>query len=306
MRKNTTVSTLYNQDIPDVKYFHFYDMLEREVINLFKWNGLDNIIPSHILEKNLIEYGKVLFFKHKDQGHLALQCEVKDKDLYNRPTKSIVNVTAGNTRVYEVRNNYYEDLEIIDQDTQGVLIENELGSKSLQPIISFYAQRMAVLWTSMDINILWQNLPPIYQATDNDVKLSLEKLVSDIWSGKPFIVLDRALSVSDDSVRVGLAGVPFIFHELHKAQQQVLSDFREYIGINTVGTVKESGVKSEEITANSQAISVSLDSMLSSREKAVREINKLFGLNISVEIVGKGVQEDGTSNNRIEDTPESS
>ena len=102
-----------------------------------------------------------------------------------------------------------------------------------------------------------------------------------------------------------MAGVPFIFHELHKAQQQVLSDFREYIGINTVGTVKESGVKSEEITANSQAIGVSLDSMLSSREKAVREINRLFGLNISVEIVGKGEKEDGTSNNRAEDTFES-
>lgn len=303
-------TSLYNDFIPKVNQYHFKEMLKREVSNLFKWQGLEDIIQYPLLERLLIEEGQRALIHDELLGYLVLPCTTTGEDLYSRPTKATVNVSSENKSINKEFRIYYPDTFL--EDFKGdycILIENMESGQSLQQIINFYSYRLGMLWTSIDINLLWQNLPPIFAVPDKEVKTSIDKMVNDIWSGKPVIVTDRALFGDNNKLEVAKADIPLLFNELHKAHEQVLSDFRSLVGINTSGTMKESGIGQLELTANSQSIRTCLEVMLSSRNQACLYAKNLFQLDLSVSVVGenemKGGLENGTSDDRIKHTSES-
>lgn len=306
---NKAYTSLYNELLPKLNNFHFTELLRREVSNLFKWKGLEEIISYPLLERQLIEKGRLALINHETLGFLVLPCETLDNDLYGRPTKAKINVNSRTQSIIGDYNIYYSDTydENIS-DKYCVLIDNMLYGDSLEKIIMFYAKRLAMIWTSIDINLMWQNLPPIYAVPDQDVKQSVQKMVNDIWSGEPLIVTDKILFGENSKIEVGLAKVPFLFNDLHKAHEQVLSDFRAIVGINTSGVTKESGIGETELTANSQSIQTCLQVMKSAREQASNYMNEYFNLNTSVVVVGenqpKGDGENGSSHNRVEHTIE--
>lgn len=290
---------LFNDDFPAFKQYHFRDLLFREVSSLFEWEGLEHIIPTDILEQTLINQGNVMLFKDGDR-FLALNSRLTGLDFYGRPKKASVNVTATDEHLNVEKYIYYSDVGLIEGLDQCVVIENMTGGESLRNLIEFYSSRLAMLWTTMDTNILWQNLPPIYSTADKDVKLSLMKILDDIWTGKPLIVADKALQLGENSIQVGLAEVPFLFNDLHKAHDQILNDFRAIVGINTAGTTKESGIGEKELTANSQSIQTCLQVMLKTRLKACRAIKELFGLDVNIKVIGQEVT-NGDSNDGAEE-----
>ena len=307
---NKAYTSLYNELLPKLNSFHFDELLRREVSNLFKWQGLEEIIAYPLLERQLIEKGQLALINHDTLGFLILPCETVDNDLYGRPTKARINTNSITQSIIGDYPIYYTDTYDEDiSDKYCILIENMLYGQSLEQIILFYSKRLAMIWTSIDINLMWQNLPPIYAVPDQDVKQSVQKMVNDIWSGEPLIVTDKILFGENSKIEVGLAEVPFLFNDLHKAHQQVLSDFRSIVGINTSGMMKESGVGETELTANSQSIQTCLEVMKSSRELASIYMNEYFNLNTHVTVVGieqlKGGEQLGTSDDRTQHAIES-
>ena len=76
------------------------------------------------------------------------------------------------------------------------------------------------------------------------------------------------------------------------------AEFRHTVGIDS-RIDKRERVLTGEIDANKQSIETCLQIMLSQREIACQQINKFFGLNISVKARGEDY---GTDDGGIEDT----
>lgn len=290
--------------VPDDKKQFFANKLIREVSNMFKYDGgLDGVIPVDIMEYNLIKTGRIMFFDVEEYGYLALPCTGYGFDFYGRITQaqSIALGKGAPSQVYKrtvVR-------EFMDEypDSKCVVCENMLFGESLMSIINFYAERMARVWASLDLNLLWQNIAPIISVADDDIRLSIEKMLQDIWTGKPVVIIDKMMKLDADSVKAGLVEVPPIFNELYQMHQQIYADFKATIGINTAGTVKESGVAESEVRSNSQNLQTCLEVMLSQREKFVKEVNAVYGTNYSVRVTGaeneyEEVLENGDSDDR--------
>lgn len=157
-----------------------------------------------------------------------------------------------------------------------------------------------MIWSSMDTNLLWQNIPPIISVANENVRLSLEKLLADIYAGKPLIIKDDMLKLGNDSVQVGLVEVPFIAKELMDAYQEVYNDFKTMVGIQASAVDKQSGVSESESSSNDQHVRTALDVMLSQRQKFCDLVNKVYGLSIAVDVVKneKEDQDDGESDDR--------
>jgi hypothetical protein len=296
--------------VPDDKKSFFRKRLIREVSNFFVWKGLDEIgIPVDRIEHDLITLGRLMFFEDDKFGYLLIPASPTGYNIYNEPTQSRA-ITPSGTANFDFGTKTilygYSQLDVVDRKQTCILLDNMLFGESLHTIIEFYATRMAMVWLSFDTNLLWQNLPPIISTSTPDTRLSIEKAINDIWSGKPVIVKDEALKFTDETVRVGLVEVDMKLKELFDVYQELYNDFKAQIGLQASAVDKQSGVTETESSSNTQHLRTALQVMLSQREKFCKLANKVYGLNLSVGVQEEegghddGTSDDGTSQ-RIED-----
>lgn len=287
--------------VPDDKTNFFRTRLLREVSNFFKWEGLEELgVPVDHIEHELITRGRLMFFSDEDFGYLLLPGSFHGYNIYReRLIGRPVTPTGTDFSFKEKTIIYnYNQKAITDLTQACVLLDNMRGGESLITIIDFYAVRMAMVWQSFDTNLLWQNLPVIISVENENVRLSIEKLLENVWAGKPLVVKDTMLKLTEDTVRFGVADVNMILKELFDAYQELYNDFKALVGIQSSAVDKQSGVSESETSSNNQHIQTALQVMLSQRQKFCTLVNSIYNLNLSVSYQGEGGQEHGKSDNR--------
>lgn len=300
--------------IPDDKIVFFREQLYRELSHMFEWTGLPATVPSDYIERNLVRHGYVLFYKDENIGLDVLRATVEGYNRHDLPVKARTwtNTTTGEVRPQIERRIKYLSTnenaqEEFDEDLDGVLICNMAFGESCKDIVNHFAERLALAQQAFDTNLLWANIPYIFQTGSDETRLSIEKMFSEIFTGKPFIIADKSL-FTDNADRTGLpTGIPFIGKELHDIINEIKMQFRQTVGFDTAGVEKAERVNTLEIESNTQHTKTVLQIMLEQRQKACDAINAFFGESISVDIrhneitpVGGG-EEDGTDNSGTED-----
>ena len=298
--------------VPGDKKEFFYKRLLREVSNFFVWKGLEELgIPVDYVERELITRGRMMFFEDDQFGHLILPCSATGRNLYNEPVmaRSVATTTEEAIKWGEKKIVYIHNQKMMtDKTNTCLLLDNMYGAESLHEVLDFYATRMGMVWQSFDTNLLWQNLPVIISVQSEPVRLSIEKLLQDVWKGKPAVVKDDMLKISEESVRYGIAEVPIILKELFDAYQELYNDFKAQIGIQATAVDKQSGVSDQESSSNQQHVKTALQVMLSQRQHFCNLANTYYGLNLSVSINEAEEEggQDGESDNRTSELSEDS
>jgi hypothetical protein len=151
-------------------------------------------------------------------------------------------------------------------------------------IVNHFAERLALAQQAIDTNLLWANIPYIFQVGSDELRLSIEKMFSSVFNGEPFIITDKSL-FTDNKDRAGIpTGVKFIGKELMDLHNEIMMKFRETVGFNTAGVDKAERVNTLEVQSNDQYTQTVRDIMLQQRQLAAESINKFFGVNVTVSI----------------------
>lgn len=288
--------------IPDDKINFYRNLLYRDVIGLFEWSGLPEEIPTDYLEQVLIKSGMAMFFYEPDTfGYMVLSCGVRGFNVYQQPV--IAFATAPNTEGNQVRYErrvMYNYTPNLDPTAGCVLIKNDYSGEPLTRIVEFYAYRMALVQQAFDTNALWQNCPVVFSVADDKTRLSIEKLFTDITTGRPWVIVNELL-VAEENAKPGLVETPFLLDKLLDTLNELRYKFHEAVGINTPGVDKKERLLTGEIESTEQATQTVLDVMLSQRRKACAEIANLFpDLAPTVKVRGKGGEQNGASDDGIE------
>ena len=75
---------------------------------------------------------------------------------------------------------------------------------------------------------------------------------------------------------------PMVFKDLQVQKHMLLNEFFTDIGVNNANMDKRERMVANEVEANNEQVKASEDVLLRCRQEACKEINKIFGLNISV------------------------
>ena len=285
--------------LPDDKINFYREQLYQQLSHMFKWDGLPSTVPNDYIERNLIRYGYLLFYEDENIGMDVLRATVMG---YNRHDLPVVARTWTATTNREVqpqieRNIKYlsdsdDSIEQFDTTKDGVLIMNMAFGENCTSIVDHFAQRLALVQQAFDTNLLWANIPYIFQTSSDETKLSIEKLFSDIFTGKPFTIVDKELFV-DNKDRTGVpTDITFIGKDLLDVQNEIMMRFKQSVGFDTSGVEKAERVLQAEIDSNTQHTKSVVQIMLEQREKACEAINAFFGTNISVALVGQQEMEE--------------
>lgn len=280
--------------IPDDKVMYFREQLYRELSHLFKWEGLPTTIPSDYIERNLVRNGRVMVYKHKDIGLDVLRAEITGFNRHDLPTNARSFTPTTNSETFPSVDRIIKRLadsenaaEEFDEEKDCVMIYNMDFGENCSTIVEHFAERMGLVQQAFDTNILWANLPYIFQTESEDVRLSIEKMFSSLYTGEPFIIVDKELLVNNKDSAGKPTGIKFIAKEIMDILNELMMKFRETVGFNTAGIDKAERVNTLEIKSNDQHTESVVDIMLSQRQLAAETMNTFFGTNISVTLVGE-------------------
>lgn len=249
----------------------YYKWLKLLCMGMFEWQGLPETINIEYLEETLFTKGRLLFFKDDVLGCLALSC-IPDGHLnvYGEPVSFSINVPG------------YRSKESLNRFNSVLIKNNQLSEPSMYSIGEF-AGRLSETERTIDINIKAQKTPIIMAVTSDKALLTLKNAYRQYEEGQPVLFVDSN-QISMDTLKALKTDAPYIVDKLDTHKMNLWNEALTFMGINNTNTEKKERLITNEVDANEQLVKMSANVMLKTRQQAADLINKMFDLNVTVNI----------------------
>lgn len=246
--------------------FYYYRLMELSV-SMFKWENLPDTVDQRYIEMELFRNGSVVYFNDEYIGNLCLDVLFNGNfDVYGYPIKR---------RAYSYYNNYNKELD----NTNSVIVYNNYIRTNSETAVRMYAKRLYNLDRIIDVNANAQKTPVLIRASEKQ-RLSMLNLYKEYNGNSPFIFGDKDLDLSD--IKAISTQAPYVSDKIYTLKTQIWNEALTYLGISNINIQKKERLITDEVMRNQGGTIASRYSRLESRQKAVNEINKMFGTNISV------------------------
>lgn len=252
----------------NLTYTQYVNRLTELSISMFKWDGLPDTVDERYLELHLFLNGSMVYFKDDVIGDLCLDCMPHGQlDVYGNPILR---------RAYSGYNNYNKLLKYTDS----VIIWNNLIRTNSVLDVQMFARRLYNLDRIIDVNANAQKTPVLVQGTEKQ-RLTLLNVYKEYDGNSPVIFGDTNIDLN--SLKVLQTGAPYVSDKLYELKTQIWNEALTYLGISNVSFQKKERLISDEVMRSQGGTVASRYSRLTTRQKAAKEINKMFGTNISVD-----------------------
>lgn len=249
-------------------YVQYYNRLMELSMSMFEWKNLPDTVDERYLELGLFSSGCMIFFKDDVIGELALNMTYQGGfDIYGEPTRR---------RAYSRYNQFQTTL---NKDNSVIIWNNMLRTNSALDV-QMFAYRLYNLDRIVDINANAQKTPVLITC-DEKQKLTMKNLYMQYEGNYPVIFGDSNLDIK--SLSVLKTDAPFVSDKIYDLKVKIWNEALTYLGISNINTTKKERMITDEVIRNQGGTIASRYSRLESRRRAVKKINKMFGLNITVD-----------------------
>lgn len=248
-------------------YLQYVNRLTELSISMFEWKNLPNTVDARFLELALFNDGMAVFFKDEVMGYLGLQVMIGGAlNVYRIP----------NRRTAFAQNGYRMKLE---PSNSVIIYNNMLHTNSILDVQEM-SKRLYEIQRTIDVNVIQQKTPKIITCTENQ-RLVMKNMYAQYMGNEPFIFGDKNLDLS--GIKTLDTASPYVADKLYDLKTQYWNEALTYLGISNVNTVKKERMITDEVQRNLGGTIASRYSRLFMRQQACEEINRMFGLNISVD-----------------------
>lgn len=248
---------------------YWLETLFEKCVRIFEWAGLPKSIPQKEIEQRTILDGYGGMVKDSKAGFVVASGGLSGVTPYCDEFKNFTFAAptcAGGT--FEIGKN-------------AVIIENTSLRNPLLPMILRYADLLAHAEISLKKALINNRVNNTYAVSDNEIAESVNAYYNKIYTGKDGSILDDALVNSVQNI--ANARSVGVVAECIEARNDILRAFFAEIGVRFAKDKKERLI-TDEVSADNQMLLLNIKDMLRQREKAAKEINRVFGLNVSVKL----------------------
>lgn len=267
-QKNLQNSQFWESEkINNATYIMYYNRLCELAISSFKWHNLPPTVDERFLELSLLTDGKAIFFYDDAIGYLALRLMLGgEMDLYDIPTE----------RTAYGSNGYNEKLT----SDNSVIIFNNMLHTNQQLEIELYARRLWDLDRTIDINARAQKTP-ILITCEQEQRLTMANIYMKYDGNIPVIYGDKNLN--PNAIKVLTTNSPYVADKLYQLKNQIWNEALTSLGISNLNIQKKERLITDESEKSQGATIANRYTRLNARQQACKQINDMFGLNLSVE-----------------------
>lgn len=250
---------------------HISYMLNRTQ-SMFRWDGLPETIPERSLELFLQTNGNVCFYKYNGDLYVFTGGMGGEPDAYYMPT------------VYTIANPALKLSKSLKIGSECVVMSNDSLYLGLIPLFTRYASGMTENELSMKIAIINSRIVDLISAPDDRTRASAEKFLKDIADGKSGVIAENAFLDGIRAQPYGTTANSNALTNLIEMEQYLKASWFNELGLNANYNMKRESLNTSESQMNNDALLPLVDDMLKCRERAVDEVNKMFGTEISVSL----------------------
>lgn len=251
----------------NASYMQYYNRLTELSISMFDWKNLPESVDPRYLELSLFALGSAVFFKDDVLGYLGLKSAIAGPlNVYRIPTRRRAYADNGYKKV------------LTDKDSV-IIFNNMLHTNSVLDV-KLFAQRLADLDRTVDVNSRAQKTPVLILCSENE-RLTLLNLYKEFDGNAPVIFGDSGLNKS--GIQTLSTGAPYVADKLYELKTQIWNEALTYLGISNITVQNRERMVIDQVARNQGGVVASRYSRLESRRQACREINQMFGLDIWVD-----------------------
>lgn len=247
-------------------------MYRREMLNLaqnvFEFINMPEYIDISYLNRTLLFNGSIAFF-YDDvlESVIALPYDVLGNlDIYGRPLEIMARSANGR---------YYRRLS---KDEFVIMYDNNGRYPIFEDIIQM-SERIALCVRTEDVNIVQQRTPRIWK-TNKDKEYTVKNMINQIDGMMENVVTYDSIDIDD--IGAVQAPAPYVTDKIDLHLDRLWAEFYRLIGVANLQEQKRERVIVDEMTASQGGTIASRYSRFEPRAKAIREINKKWGLEIDV------------------------
>lgn len=251
----------------NAQYLYYYHRIMQLALSRFEYKDFPDSMDERFLEMQLIERGSALLFADDVMGPLCLPFSYGGPlDIYQKPTIR---------RAY-ASNGYNTERSEVDSV---IIYNNRMRSPDIAAI-RLFAYRLWNFDRIIDINCNAQKTPIVVQC-DEQGRLTLTNLFKEVDGNAPVVYTNKNLDLPNSLKAINIQA-PFIAENVLNVKKAVWDECMSYLGITTAGIYKAERVTSSEANNSGGTTVASRWSPLAERQTAIEKFNKMFGLNISV------------------------
>lgn len=252
---------------------HYFNELMLISKSVYEWINLPDNMDEKWIEDYLFADGKCVFFEDSLRGKM---------------------VTA---LAPEGRFNYYNEETLIRPHAIGyegaglkngkdcVIIRNNDESIPTSFGIQLFAFKLANVERTIQVNIEAQKTPVIVECSEKE-RMSYKNFMKQRRDNEPQILVTDKMNTN--GMKVHDLKAPPVFKELELQKHMIWNEAMTYLGLNNSNQDKRERLVANEVEANNEQVEACLNAGLKARQRACREINRIFGTNI---LVRKRIQE---------------
>ena len=238
--------------------------------SMFTYEGLPDTIPVQWLESYLQRNGSCCIAEHEGKLYALLGNAGGEPDEYYQPTiYTVANPALNLSKNYKIG----EDC---------VYCKNDYDAIGLVPLVSRYCGLMTENLLTVRISDINMRMMNLLSAPDDNTLQSTKQYLKDLEDGKLGVVGEtpffEGLKLQSKGVGNGDYMIQFI-----ELQQYLKGSMYNELGINANFNMKREALSGQELSLNDDALMPLIDDMLKQRRAMCDELNKMFGLNVSVD-----------------------
>lgn len=248
--------------------FFYKERMLRKIYELFRFTIPDEWDLDYFRE-NLFLNG-FLGVTDTSLGVLALKCGASGINVFQRPTTLVF----ANPVLGSFQRTIGKDCEVIrlQYNWQGIV-----------PILDKYAYLLAMCDSAVSVNLMNSKVAFIATAEGKAAAETIKTAYQQISEGNPFVCMSKD---SVDSISWELLNVKntFIGNDVSLLKQTIWNEFLTEIGIPNMNRDKRERMITDEVNANNAETSFSVSHWLEEIRAGMDRANKMFGLELRIEV----------------------
>lgn len=154
-------------------------------------------------------------------------------------------------------------------------------------LIGTYAAKLALTMQAIDVNLINSKIAYVFGAKNTQQARSFKKMMDQINTGEPAVVVDKSLFNDDGSVNWGLfqqnLKQTYLVSDLLGDLKKIEDEFDSKVGIPNANTDKRERLISDEVNANNAETGIIAAGWLDHLQLGIRNIKSMYGIDISID-----------------------
>lgn len=246
---------------------HYFNELMLIAKSIYEWVDLPNNMDEKWIENYLFSKGKCLFFKDPSIGEMVTS--LASEGLFNYYNEETI------IRPYAFN---YQGNPLMNGENCVIIRNNDESLPTCDSILLF-AYKLAQVERSIQVNIEAQKTPVIVECNEKE-RNSFRNFMKQRNDNEPQIMVSDKMNTA--GIKVHDLKAPPVFKELELQKHMIWNEAMTFLGLNNSNQDKRERLVANEVEANNEQVEGCLNAGLKARQRACREINRIFGTNISV------------------------